>query len=142
MCRPWLLLALAACGHPTVKPQRAAAPPPPAARVAGNACADPQSDLAMPDGDVATIDAAGVVRALDGHRGELRRCYQRYLKRATRAGDVVATFAVRDDGTVSQVHVHGFAVPLDLCLCNVVARVQFPAPHATAIVSYPISFVF
>lgn len=94
----------------------------------------------MPDGDVTTIDPAGVIRALGGHTNEMRRCYERYLKRDARSGRVIATFAVRDDGTVAQVQMRGFAPPLERCLCNVVARVQFPAPHGVAIVSYPMRF--
>jgi hypothetical protein len=103
-------------------------------------CADPEGELALPDGALATIDPGGVVRALDRHRGELRRCYERYLKQGAHAGSVIATFAVGGDGKVSQVQMHGFAASLDRCLCSVVARVQFPPPKATAIVSFPMQF--
>lgn len=140
-----LLLPLVACGHPA-----AHAPVSPASAPVAHArsmplatravCTSPESDLEMPSGEVTTIDPGGVVRALAGHRGELRRCYERYLKRDARGGRVIATFAVRDDGTVAQIQMRGFAEPLDRCLCNVVAGVQFPAPHATAIVSYPMQF--
>src|SRR5690242_17958545 len=137
-----LVVALVACGHPAAAPKRVVAkpsPPPapapvPQARI--DACADPAMDLAMPDGDVGTIDPAGVVRAISSHTNELRRCYERYLKREARSGRITALMAVRDDGTVAQVQLRGFAGPLDRCLCHVVAHVQFPPPHATAIVSY------
>ena len=144
--RPLLLLPLVvACGHPAAHPPASPASAPvvqarPAFRATRAVCRSPESDLEMPAGEVTTIDPGGVVRALAGHRGEMRRCYERYLKRDTRGGRVIATFAVRDDGTVAQVQMRGFAEPLDRCLCNVVARVQFPAPHATAIVSYPMQF--
>ena len=139
----WSLIAvLAACSHPAPPHAVAVAPQPPhpAPVAAQDTCSDPESDLEMPDGDLATIDPAGVMRALDGHRSELRRCYERYLKHETRGGQVIAMFAVRHDGTVAQVQMRGFAPALDRCLCNVVARVQFPAPRATAIVSYPMQF--
>lgn len=139
------LVLLVACGHraahapasPATAPGAAARATIPATRAV---CTSPESELEMPAGEVTTIDAGGVVRALAGHRGEMRRCYERYLKRDGRGGRVIATFAVRDDGTVAQIQMRGFAEPLDRCLCNVVARVQFPAPHATAIVSYPMQF--
>jgi len=145
--RRLILIATAACSHapaPT-KPIASAPQPAPAAvaksaPAAVDACADPQSDLVIPDGDVTTIDPNGVVRAIEGHRGELRRCFERFLKRDARSGSVIATFAVRHDGSVAQVQVQGLADSLDRCLCGVVAKVQFPAPHGTAIVSYPMRF--
>jgi hypothetical protein len=137
-----VLLILAACSHPAAPRPVAVASRTgaPASVATSDTCSDPESDLAMPDGDLATIDPAGVVRAIDGHRGELRRCYERYLKHDMHGGRVIATFAVRQDGKVSQVQMRGFAPALDRCLCSVVARVQFPAPRATAIVSYPMQF--
>jgi hypothetical protein len=134
------LLLLCACGHSA--PRHAAAPAVAALPSAQSrsACADPESELAIPDGDVTAIDPAGVMRALDHHRGEMRRCYERYLKQNPQSGSVTAMFAVRGDGTVSQVQMRGFAPSLDRCLCDVVARVQFPAPHASAIVAYPMRF--
>ena len=140
------LLAVAACHHsagqPSVVAARAPAAPAPAPVPSQppDVCADPENDLMMPDGEVATIDPAGVVHALEGHRTELRRCYERYLKRDSRAGKITAVLAVRHDGTVAQVQMRGFEVALDRCLCSVVAKVQFPAPHATAIVAYPMKF--
>jgi hypothetical protein len=141
------LVVLAACGHAApatpAQPTPMSAKPARAARAdaaANDVCADPEGELALPDGEVATIDGPGVVRALDGHRGELRRCYERYLKQGARAGSVIAIFAVRGDGKVSQIQIHGFAESLDRCLCSVVAHTQFPPPRATAIVSFPMEF--
>ena len=94
----------------------------------------------MPDGEIGVIDPNGVVRALDRHRGEMRRCFERNLKNDLRAGSVVATFVVAGDGTVARVQMHGFAEALDRCLCGIVARVQFPPPHSPAIASYPMRF--
>ncbi|HTR52129.1 MAG TPA: AgmX/PglI C-terminal domain-containing protein [Kofleriaceae bacterium] len=145
--RRLLVLALAACGHSAAPAKSVASAPAPAAAkpalaapsAVRDACADPQSELVI-DGDVTTIDPDGVVRAIEGHRGELRRCFERFLKRDARSGSVIATFAVRDDGSVAQVQVQGLADSLDRCLCGVVAKVQFPPPHGTAIVSYPMRF--
>jgi hypothetical protein len=141
------LLVAAACHHasPAPAPAAAHAAVPAAASApvqpAGlDACADPEADLIMPDGEIAVIDPNGVMRALDRHRGEMRRCFERNLKRDLRAGSVVATFVVAGDGTVAHVQVHGFAAALDRCLCGIVARVQFPPPHSPAIVSYPMHF--
>ncbi len=142
-----VLFALAACSH-AAAPTRvavghslpAAKPAPVAeARHPVEACADLTGDVVIPD-DATTIDPAGVSRAIDGHKIELRRCYERYLKRDARTGRVMAVLAVRGNGTVAQVQLHGFADDLDRCLCNVVAKVQFPAPHGTAIVAYPMQF--
>ena len=144
--RRLLVLVLAACGHSAAParsvataPAPAAKPAPAAAAAVRDACADPQRELVV-DGDVTTIVPHGVMRAIEGHRGELRRCFERFLKRDARSGSVVATFAVRDDGSVAQVQVQGLADSLDRCLCGVVAKVQFPPPHGTAIVSYPMHF--
>jgi len=143
--RRLLFLAAAACGHSAAPAKPVASAPAPVAAkpaqaaAARDACADPQSELVIPD-DVTTIDPNGVVRAIEGHRGELRRCFERFLKRDSRSGSVIATFAVRDDGSVAQVQVQGLADSLDRCLCGVVAKVQFPPPHGTAIVSYPMHF--
>ena len=141
------LLVFAACHHQAAKPAAISARTPAASPAASapaparhDVCDDPESDLMMPDGDVATIDPAGVIRAIDVHRSELRRCYERYLKRDMRAGKITAVLEVRHDGTVSQVQMRGFEVSLDRCLCNVVAKLQFPPPHATAIVAYPMKF--
>src|SRR5262249_51787326 len=139
------VVAIAACSHvappaPAAVPH--AAPPPVAVAPAPAlpaACADPAGDMLIPD-DATTIDPAGVSRAIGGPRGGVRRCYQRYLKRDAHAGRVMAVLAVRDDGTVAQVQLRGFAAELDRCLCSVVAKVQFPAPHGTAIVAYPMQF--
>ena len=137
------VVAIAACSHAAPRApaavSHAAEPPPAVAPAPPAACADPAGDMLIPD-DATTIDPAGVSRAIDGHRGELRRCYQRYLKRDAHAGRVMAVLAVRDNGTVAQVQLRGFAAELDRCLCNVVAKVQFPAPHGTAIVAYPMQF--
>ena len=138
--------ALAACGHaaaprpvaPVAPAHGPALPPPPAPT--DDVCAHPEAALEMPSGEVSTIDVGGVIRAIDGHRGQLRRCYERYLKRDAAAGRVIATLAIGHDGRVAQVQVQGFAPPLDRCLCHVVARVRFPAPEGTAIVSYPMDF--
>ena len=149
MTRPWLLAlapalgaAVAACGHAAaprpVAPAHGPAVPPPAP--ADDVCAHPEAALDMPSGEVSTIDVGGVIRAIDGHRGQLRRCYERYLKRDAASGRVIATLAIGHDGHVAQVQVQGFATPLDRCLCHVVARVRFPAPRGTAIVSYPMDF--
>ena len=139
------LLMFAAC-HPSTAKHAVisshapvAAPAVPAA-ARHDVCEDPENDLMMPDGDVATIDPAGVLHAIDGRRSELRRCYERYLKRDMRAGKITAVLEVRHDGTVSQVQMRGFELELDRCLCNVVAKLQFPPPHATAIVAYPMHF--
>lgn len=129
--RPAPVAASAPAAKPTASPVAAASLP--------QACADLASDMVIPD-DATTIDPAGVTRAIDGHRGELRRCYERYLKRDAHAGRVMAVLAVRDNGTVAQVQLRGFAAELDRCLCSVVAKVQFPAPHGTAIVAYPMQF--
>lgn len=148
MFRYFSIAVLVACGAPAAKPavaRRAVAVAPAPVRVAAaspapaGACADLAGDLAVPD-DATTIDPAGVTRAIDGHRGELRRCYERYLKRDAHAGRVLAVFSVRGDGSVAQVQMRGFADDLDRCLCGIVAKTQFPAPHGTAIVAYPMQF--
>src|SRR5690349_10748923 len=103
MSRPWLLAlaALAACGHATAPRPVAPAPrapgpalPPAAAVPADDVCAHPEAALEMPSGEVSKIDVGGVIRAIDGHRGQLRRCYERYLKRDAASGRVIATLAI------------------------------------------------
>ena len=144
MRRLLVLATAAACGHASPSAKPVASTPatlaPAATAATPEACADPQSDLVMPDGEVTTIDPHGVMRAIEGHRGELRRCFERFLKRDARSGRVIATFAVRNDGSVAQVQMQGLADSLDRCLCAVVAKVQFPPPRGTAIVSYPMHF--
>jgi hypothetical protein len=76
-----------------------------------------------------------------GRSGELRRCYERYLKTGSGGGRAVAMFALRSDGSVAKATVHGFSRSLDACLCDVVARAKFPTlPGGGALVSYPIAF--
>ena len=130
--------APAVASHEPAASAKATAPAPSAA------CADLEGDVtrSIPESEaVAALDPDRVRSVMDGRAGELRRCYQRYLKRDTRSGKVVATFAVRPNGSVAKVQLQGFSGAFDRCVCDVVAHARFAAPGATAIVRYPMLFV-
>lgn len=148
----WLLvLATAAACHHGSPASKAASPvhntvaaaPASAEAVTEPACADTAADVTDSVADTATfgsLDPNGIRHVMERQGSEMRRCYERFLKRAVGSGRVIATFTIRPDGSVAKIQMNGFDDALDRCLCNIVARAKFPAVQGTAIVSYPMQF--
>ena len=90
----------------------------------------------------AGLDKAIIRRYIKRNVQKIQYCYEKELiSNPQLAGTVTVRFTIGADGVVSQSTGHGMP-PVDACVANVIAAIQFPAPQGGGVVNVSYPFVF